>query len=656
MIRIDLLRPQILLLGCALLLGACGGASDEPRQVTPAAPTTADSMSGTVSTGVVDSWDAPVIKPAAGRARRASIDLASGQYLMTLQLSEPPYMLEAGTDEDSSLMGSVYAVSTRGSNVNVTPLTSLVAAFALRQRPEEYFFLLGGASSPDLRDLTDADIARGERRARELLARWDVAVPGGIESLVYDPYTAVPGDPMYELLADFRAAFIARGETFLRTLLRRIGDQQALCATERVVLAVPGREDDFCTNARSTSRSGGLDVYGFSGPDIDGFTDTLTVRAAADGSIDSAELVDRSEGGTATYACSGAGCAGITAGTPDADGRHPLNFANAALPHTSGSSAAVLNGSLLADALGSPSPQALSCTGGGGFFHVLLSASNTFPGACVEEAFVNGSGPANRATYLFGSSFGTTERVIVDGEELFPRVHADGSNVISVILYSRVGEFDATLKAEFKCGGVGYPPCNGVTVVPGVGFPGNGSISLNDTVLYRVDANGARVSNDTATVRASSLVTGLRSETSQDEGNCDIFGPQEDVTLQVDDGLGARFCPDESNYEKGWYFSAAGFRYEAYNGFGTGAFYVYASEPGSTVPLRVEADRNDGELFYCDQPACLAGVTISEPDADGRVRITFDNVALPERDLFNTAGDRAGVLDGTMSFVDGNSI
>ena len=85
---------------------------------------------------------------------------------------------------------------------------------------------------------------------------------------------------------------------------------------------------------------------------------------------------------------------------------------------------------------------------------------------------------------------------------------------------------------------------------------------------------------------------------------------------------------------------------------GAGNLSVYTL-PGSLVPVRVEARREgDGvELFVCDQPACLSGVTITR-DEDGRTQVRFRNVALRERDLINTAGDRTATLtDGAISFA-----
>jgi hypothetical protein len=85
---------------------------------------------------------------------------------------------------------------------------------------------------------------------------------------------------------------------------------------------------------------------------------------------------------------------------------------------------------------------------------------------------------------------------------------------------------------------------------------------------------------------------------------------------------------------------------------GNGTLSVY-TRPGSLQPIRVEARReSDGvELFVCDQPACLAGVSIVQA-GDGRRTVSFSNVALQERDLINTAGDRTATLThGAISFA-----
>lgn len=621
------------------LLAACGGGSDDPREIEAPPPVVAGTMSGTVATGADGPQAGPVVK-GVGLARKYPHDPDTGKYSVTLQKLDPPYMLEVAGGEDGFVTGNaLHSVSRRDGNVNVTPLTTLVSAYAVGQLPSSFFASLGGTSGPDIHVITDDRIALAERRVRTLLADWGIPVPAEVRSFVHDAFDGVDGDPMFELLVQFRGALVKRGTT-LPKLLADIGRLQALCRQERVGFTAGTREDEFCPSGRSTQRVEGVDVYRFTAPG----NDTLVVRAAPNGHVAGVELVNN---GTTTYACSASGCDGITVGAPDAEGRRRISFTKAVLARAGGGTAATLDGRVLANALGVPSPQTLSCISDGGFYHALLSKDNTFPGTCVQAGIANASGPGQRTTYTFISS--GSDNVVVDGETLGLRVHADGTRVVSVILQAFVDPFDTVRKAIFKCGGVGFTPCDGVTVAPGDGMS-PGRIVLGDTVLVRVDANGAPLSGDTATVRAASLVA-----TARQVGfapSCEFL--PEVVNLTASDGLPYAFCPDESNGD-----SIAGpfgeeNIYSAMSGMsgGNGTLSVY-TRPGSLQPIRVEARReSDGvELFVCDQPACLAGVSIVQA-GDGRRTVSFSNVALQERDLINTAGDRTATLThGAISFA-----
>ena len=619
------------------LLAACGGGSDDPREIEAPPTVAADTMSGTVATGADGPQAGPVVK-GVGLARKYPHDPDTGKYSVTLQKLDPPYMLEVSGGEDGFVTGNaLYSVSRRDGNVNVTPLTTLVSAYAVGQLPSEFFANYGGAA--DIAVITDDSIALGERRVRTLLSDWGIDVPAEVGSFVHDPFDGVDGDPMFELLVQFRGALVARGTT-LTKVLADVGTVQALCRQERVSFTAGTREDEFCPSGRITQRVEGLDVYRFTAP----ADDSLVVRVTPSGGVAGVELVNN---GSATYACSSSGCAGITVGALNADGRRRIIFSKAALARAGGGPAATLNGSVLADPLGVPSPQTLSCIGAGGSFHALLSKDNLFPGTCVQEGFANASGPGQRTTYFFFSS--GSDNIVVDGEALSLRVHADGARVVSVMLQANVDPFDLVRKAIFKCGGVGFAACRGVTVEPGGGISPS-RIVLDDTVLFRVDADGAPVSGETATVRAASLVTMARQVSPAP--NCEFF--PEVVNMTVSDGQPYAFCPDEGNGDSmaGPFGEENLYMAGSSTAGGAGLLSVYTL-PGSLQPIRVEARREGDyvELFVCDQPACLAGVSIVQA-GDGRRTISFRNVALQERDLINTAGDRTATLtNGAISFA-----
>ncbi len=174
----------------AALLASCGGGSDDPREIETPPPVAADSMSGTVATGADGPQAGPTLK-GVGPARKFPNDPDTGKYSVTLQKLDPPYMLEVSGGEDPFVTGNAMnSVSRRSGNVNVTPLTTLVSAYAVGQIPSSFFNSLGGANSPDIHVITDDSIALGERRVRTLLDDWAIAVPAKVTSFVYTPSTA----------------------------------------------------------------------------------------------------------------------------------------------------------------------------------------------------------------------------------------------------------------------------------------------------------------------------------------------------------------------------------------------------------------------------------------------------------------------------------
>lgn len=619
----------------ALLLAACGGASDEPRSVASPPPVAADSMSGTVETGAAGARGMPLVK-GNGRRRVAAGDLATGAYTATLQLLAPPYMLEASAGDDGLLMQNLHAVSTRGGNVNVTPLTALVSAYAVGQAPGDFFAALGETGGPEIAAINDASIGHGERRARSFLAGWGLTVPAGITSFVHDTFRPVAGDAMHDLIVAFRAQLLARNLT-LTDVVEDIGRQQALCRVERVSVVAGGREDEFCPSSRSTRRDSGVDVYAFTAAG----NDVLTVRVAADGSIASAEL-----NGALAYACSGTACAGISLGAPDADGRRRMAFAGAVLAAAAaGAPAATLEGALLADALGRPSPQTLDCIGPDGTFHVLLTEDNSFNGNCVFGGNARASGTRTIRTF---SNVQDGQNVVIDGRPMQLRIATAGeTGTLSVILYSHVGDMVLVPRAEFKCGGAGYPACSGVSFGAALTEPpadiGKRPVALADTVLARVGPDGLPVAGNTATVRSERLLSALRSDVFV--ADCQFLPEQVNMSVA---GEGAfPYCPDEANGDSFGQFVGDEIQFTGFSG--SGVLMVATPADAPLVPIRVEAGRGL-DLFVCDQPACLAGVSMTQ-DADGRITIGFSNVALQERELINTLGDRSATLtDGSMSF------
>lgn len=113
------------LITTAALLASCGGGSDINN--APFA------LSGVASTGAAVAGKVVAIKCASGEA---SVTTGStGGFSIEVSAHRLPCMLEV----DAGAMGKLHAIATAGGRVNLTPLTELITARALRANPSTAF-------------------------------------------------------------------------------------------------------------------------------------------------------------------------------------------------------------------------------------------------------------------------------------------------------------------------------------------------------------------------------------------------------------------------------------------------------------------------------------------------------------------------------------
>ena len=125
-----LFRLTLPALAISALLASCGGNNITPITIT-----------GVAATGAAVAAKSVTAKCSAGFPVSATTD-AAGRYSITLNAHELPCMLEV----DSATMGKLHGFTSSAGQANLTPLTELILARALRGNPSTVFATLDNAS------------------------------------------------------------------------------------------------------------------------------------------------------------------------------------------------------------------------------------------------------------------------------------------------------------------------------------------------------------------------------------------------------------------------------------------------------------------------------------------------------------------------------
>lgn len=578
------------------LLAACGG--DGERQSD--SELAQDRLAGTASSTAPVSQLAVNVMAANGLVLNRRTD-AHGRYeSQPLTRSPAPYLLQ--TSDGPSWASAAVAAGW----ANINPLTTLVVAQLVGERPEGYFYAIAPNEVIDFPAFGRADLDAAQTQViRRLRRQFGLSTPAAVESFIETPYVAAAGDPVHELLLSLDAA-LARTGTAFETLVDAVAAESLRCRRERVTIDAGGDPIDLCPAQRSTAldpAEPGVIVYRFESS----WGDALSVRARGGTVLDLALQIAAG----ARYGCVGTACAGVALGPIDSDGRRVLTLGDTKL---TGPGAIQLAGRLITG----EGPTPADCAG--------PKFSIRYADARVELNCVG----ARSATVDFGRDiFGFNGRVDAS-RRLELRLQA--GQVVWVALLN-----EGSGGVEYRCKNSG---CQGV-VVGEADAQGRRPVSLDGLVLQRANNDGSVVADDTARVTAAlTLPTPQRLPTFCPTANTlDLANSDGTVRGMCSRGEGDFNGVETDEQGRPTWFATA--TTDGYNG----ALLSIEVDMLGTDRMAVRLfDASQSVQWYGCEGAACAGLAGSVQA--GRLVARFDAVQLREIDPDGGVGDRHLRLDG----------
>jgi hypothetical protein len=207
----------------ATLLAACGGGGGGGAVATGPGASSPITLSGIAATGAAIPSGTISTRCVSGTPAVATTS-ASGAFSIDITSATLPCMLELQYTDAASATQYLHSYATSAGVVNITPLTELIVAAALRGVPQTSFT----AATLDWSAIS-ANIVTGIATVRARLASLGVAVANFptnpiIEAFVA-AYAAITGDSVDALLDDLRAK-IASTSTPLSTLVTQVAAGQ----------------------------------------------------------------------------------------------------------------------------------------------------------------------------------------------------------------------------------------------------------------------------------------------------------------------------------------------------------------------------------------------------------------------------------------------
>jgi hypothetical protein len=578
-----------------------------------------------------------------------------GKYVIKLDQLTGPYAVALRFNDDNT-GETVYlgSLATRAGVLNLTPFTTFAAAQLFGRDPKAFFAGLGGTGDASLAAVTPAALINAQARVKTFLLRnYGYTVPSGVGDFFTTSFVAQAGDPTFDAITALNTLLAGRGTNVFQ-VAAQIGNEARLCNAERLGIASADGPRDFCPASKNTSADAGdATITNFTFSDSDG--DTLTVSGRGNDVL-SATL--QPSGGGAPSSCSGAGCAGLTLGTPAGDGTRPIIFAAVRLISAGGT--LQLDGTLQANAPGAFFPP-LPCDN----HYYVAYVDNHVDAACAAPDTSIGAG--------FGDtgSLGTTRRRYVfqtDGsvQPLAPNIEivAEPNAIVSVLVQD-IDPNTGLPRTLWKCRAAA---CNGVTLGPVRDDPDsfapyvlrNRLITLNDTVLSALNPDGSPSSVGSTTVRASLDSFEI------------IFPPEQQPVTQACGSASQRLVigiSDETRvFEECPPVIVPGLTLDLFlhtntDGQGNPVYFIGSlleAFGGNSVSGGITIEMNAGGIasvtylpilggrYGCTASEC-SGITIGAPDGTGQRLITFTGVTLTEVETAGLPGDRTAVING--SFV-----
>lgn|GEM_PF-3367921 len=616
----------------ALLLVACGGGGPAP-QVRTEPPT----LSGTATYDETVSANEVGVKGTIGIPRTASNSTGTNQFRVSLEALSGPYMLRFIGIDNRGAQVFLYGLATKAGVSNVTPLTMLLAAQLLGQDPAEAFAAFGASGGPRTELVTDENISD----AQEIVVAYlqdvlGITVTSGTSSFVTTPFSATPGDAMFDTIKALDDRLAADGVS-VATLARQIASVAALCIREKIVVNIGGQSRDFCPASKSaTPEEAAPSIIDYVFQDL--LDSTLTVKVTGD-EVLSGRYVTASG---SSFACEGTACGGIALGSANEDRTRTLSFANSDLAGATGP--AVLNGALLGAIPGIALP-ILPCDNNR--YHVILE-DRIVIGDCVDAvdplnfggtlALIFGAEPP-RGRYRFINSGSThPNRPSVE-------MVTDANTSVLSVYFSTIDPNTSEPDLRYVCQGAG---CNGIVLglltesdVQGPGLPVFvRDITFDNTVLREITADGAATGMVATLEAAFTTVYFADPSSNMRFPSLSSCQPGTDAVSIAPDIAGAfNFCSDPIERR-------------AFD-LGDDTLQLLATndlqEP-ITIDLHAGAivrvsyrNFQVNQRYICSIDC--AGVIVSPPAADGTRTVQLDGTVLHEEQTFPLPGPRTLTLN-----------
>jgi hypothetical protein len=581
-------------------------------------------------------------KGAVGLARTAESS-SNGRYALSLTELTGPYLfansLSPSGDPDLVLLTSV---ATRSGVVNLTPLTTLLTAQVLGVAPGAAYTSFNSDGAGLSSRITDAGILNAQSELTRLLQDvFGVQVRSGQASFVDTPFLPVAGDAMFDTIQALNAKLATSG-TSLSQLASDIAVSVRNCQTEQIAMSAGGVQSRFCPLTKSA-------LPDESDPSVLDYVfrnirhEELTVKVRANSVLG----VEFKTAAGSSSACVGPGCLGIVLGGPAADETRPIALSGLSLTGATGS--VVLTGNLI----GAPpfvSIPNLPCVDNR---FIVIFDDHHAQGDCVSTndplqiggTFGGPLGPGREGWNFSNSS---------DPQPSFPHVEVGldmttTTPTANYVYYSDVDPDTYQVRNSYACQ---LSACGGVTVGPrtvnnSAGFPIEVfNITLDNTVLTGMDENGAATGRN---LSARASFTALRDPSfTVSYPALTPCLPPADTIEAVAFGATFNLCIPENDIDNGVMgreqYDVGGGDLQIVltsDGYDQLVFFLHDDE---LVEVRAQIS-STGESYRC--AAGCPGVTVTQPDGQGRRTVGFSAAVLYHVESFPRPGDRTLRLNGT---------
>ena len=531
--------------------------------------------------------------------------------------SRPPFLIEAG---------SLYALSADTfTNINVTPFTTMQVMVLGANDPYTFFNSVAVPSGrngvPDLIRATPMAVAAAQSTVIEVMKE--------DAGFMYEPATmsflatrfkANGSDPMALMLDNFNNTYGDPG-AFAPLLI----PEGKRCRPERVYAVAGAITRAFCPALKSNQPDAtdpAVTVYGATNARLD----SLQVRVR--GSVLVGVTYTRHDE-EAPYTCSAGGCAGVTFGVTNAEGKRPINFESVQVAQAGGLSAR-LYGSILANDPGPPRPPEIECSEG-----LIRVTANLEDGSLKQGC----QSPGFFGTPIYdGITSAQLDPYNDDGGSFSVVVRSQGSQVLSVAMQ------DPNTGALYFCRDAACGPVSATTPASDGAY----EITLSGATLAGVNQDGTPSGSPGATITATAPLQAFAGAPSGPP--CPAEPAYDTLTVVLDGGGTVPLCLGN--------VAAADRGIQSFD-FGSGdTNYVGICQFSNCITVVAKdgivstlfVSFSFGDNWFGADPS-FGGVTTTGPDADGLLGLNFQNVQIRDAEAFGLPGSRTATLNGSIDSI-----